>query len=426
MDKPFAFENHNSQTREFVSDATRVLLCDFAAGDLKRSLHHVDADWDEVFDAVCRNGLLGLTHRYLSNDAARDYPPRAFRQRIDETFRAGALRLALMYRNVGLVLARLTNARLNFIVVKGPALAYRVYPDPVLRPFNDVDLIARERDWENVHQCLVGMGFEPERDLPQPPPKLAPHIAPFVPYEMAYWQPALKLMVEVQYDDLLVAGLFSRDVEGFWQRAEWIAIEGTRVRTLALDDHLIYLCAHLHRHGFARLNWFSDLAFIVRDHATEIDWARLIKTAKTEQAQVPVYYSLYFLDHLLGVRCPPDGLTALEPDYLRRRLHEHFVPAQAVLSLQPMPYPHFGFYFVPLLKRVLPDFLVMGRRWEKILSLVRALCPPEPWLRHEYTLDGKTRIAKYYWRHLKKILRQYLNDIRYALCASRRHATGQS
>jgi hypothetical protein len=55
----------NSHERVPISDTTRTLLCDFAAGDVKRPLHRLDADWEEVLQGVCRNGLLGLTHRYL-------------------------------------------------------------------------------------------------------------------------------------------------------------------------------------------------------------------------------------------------------------------------------------------------------------------------------------------------------------------------
>jgi hypothetical protein len=73
-------EKLDSYERVPISDATRTLLCDFAAGDVKRLLHRLDADWEEVFQGVCRNGLLGLTHRYLTQREPQDYPPLEFRQ----------------------------------------------------------------------------------------------------------------------------------------------------------------------------------------------------------------------------------------------------------------------------------------------------------------------------------------------------------
>lgn len=35
-----------------ISDATRVLLCDFAAADIDRPLLRMDADWREVLKGV--------------------------------------------------------------------------------------------------------------------------------------------------------------------------------------------------------------------------------------------------------------------------------------------------------------------------------------------------------------------------------------
>jgi hypothetical protein len=231
-------ERLDSYERVSISEATRTLLCDFAAGDVNRPLHRLDADWEEVFQGVCRNGLLGLTHHYLTQWEPQDYPPLEFRQRVQKAYRISAIRMALMYRNIGKVLAPLAKSEVDYMVVKGPALAYTVYPDPNSRAFNDLDLVIRERDWAVMHRLLVKMGFKPQADLPQPPPKLVPQA---VLYELKYWHREAGLLVEVHYDDLLNAGLASRDVEGFWQRAIRVDVEGVPVKVLSLEDQLIHL-----------------------------------------------------------------------------------------------------------------------------------------------------------------------------------------
>jgi hypothetical protein len=393
-------EKLDSYKRVPISNATRTLLCDLAAGDVRRPLHRLDADWEKVFQSVCRNGLLGLTHRYLKLRQPHDYPPPEFTQWIKQAYRTSAIRMALMYRNIGPVLARLAQSGVDYMVVKGPALAHTVYPNPDLRAFNDLDLVVRERDWETMHRLLVEMGFRPAKNLPQPPPKLVPQN---VLYELRYRHRKTGLVVEVHYDDLLNAGLASRDVEGFWQRATWADVDGTPIKALSLEDQLIHLCAHAHYHGYTRLNWFSDLAFIVRDHATRLDWEQLLETVRLEEAQVGVYYSLRFLDRLLGVRVPADALAALRPDPFRRWFHERYLPEDKVLSLQPMGRPDFSFYFIPFLNRLLPDLLVMGRRSEKLRYLLRLLAPPRDWLVHYYSLDGSTHVWAHYLLHPLKL-----------------------
>lgn len=383
-----------------ITDATRSLLCDFAAGDLKRQLDHLDADWDQVFHNVCRNGLLGLTHRYMKQQKSQDYPPPEFRQRVHQAYRLDALRMALMYRNIGQVLVQLKKSGLDYLVIKGPAIAHTVYPDPTLRSFNDLDLVVRERDWAAMHQILVEMGFTPEENLPQPPPKLVPQA---IIHQLKYWHQDMELLVEVHYDDILNAGLASRDVEGFWQRAIQIDVQGMLVRVMSLEDQLIHLCVHLHYHGYTRLNCFTDIAFVVRDHAAELDWERLFETVEVEEAQVGVFYTLHFIDQLLGISVPEGVMSRLRPGRLRRWFHERYVPEEKILSLQPMWRPDFSFYFTPVLKRMLPDLLVMGRRSEKIHCLFRLLTPPRDWLVYYYSLDPSKPVWIHYLLHPLKL-----------------------
>lgn len=402
--------------RVLISETTRLLLCDFAAGDWQRPLRRFNpVDWEEVFSGICRNGLLGLTYSYLKHHPHEDYPPAAFREWVRQASRLDVLQTALRYRQVRQVLTALNQAGLDYMVVKGPAVAYTVYPEPNWRPFNDLDLIVRESDWATVHDLLLALGFYQEVDeknhaleLPQPPPKLIPQA---VPYELSYWQPELELRVEIHYDDILNAGLAARDREGFWRRARVITIEETPVKVMSLEDQLIHLCMHLHYHGYTRLNAFTEIAFIVRDHAGQLDWAQLIETARIEEAEVGVYYTLHFLDQLLGVKTPAHILTALRPDRFRRWWHDYYMPQQEVLSLAPMPRPDFSFYFLPFFKRLLPDLLVMGRRKEKLRYLVSLLAPPPAWLRHYYRLDDAQPILIHYLLHPLKLAAYYLAEL---------------
>ena len=259
-----------------------------------------------------------------------------------------------------------------------------------------------------THRLLVEVGFRTEEGLPQPLPKLVPQA---VLYELKYWHQETGLLVEVHYDDLLNAGLASRDVEGFWQRAILVDVEGVPVKALSLEDQLIHLCAHAHYHGYTRLNCFSDIAFIVRDRGAQVNWERLLETVRIEEAQVGMYYTSCFLDKLLGVKVPENVLTELRPDRFRRWWHERYLPEEKVLSLQPMWRPDFSFYFRPLFKRLLPDLLVMGRRGDKLRYLLRLLLPPWAWLQHYYRLNDTKEVAMHYLLHPLKLTYHYLAEV---------------
>lgn len=390
------------------SEATRLLLCDFAAADIERPLHCVDANWKEVFQGVYDNRLLGLTERYLEHHRSQDYPPIQFRQRVHRAHRTMVARMMWMHGHMAGLLTRLSASGLEYMVLKGPALAHLIYPAPMLRAFGDLDLIVRERDWAAMHRFMLEAGFSADRNLPHPPPKLIPQDR--IEHQR-YWHSAQEWLVEVHYDDFLHAGLASRDVEGFWRRAIQVPVCGVPVKVLCLEDQLVQLCAHAHAHKYERLGWLSDIALIVRDHGSQLDWSRVLQTVRIEEAQVGVYYSLCFLERLLGVQVPQDMLLALRPDPLRRFAHERLMPKDQVLSLQPLPNFVFSFYFRPVFRRMLPDLAVMGRRPEKLHYLFRLfLSPPRDWLMHHYSLDASSNILAYRILHPLRFLRLMLRS----------------
>jgi hypothetical protein len=395
-------------SRQLLSSETRHVLTQIASGDLERSWPEVAQDWDEILDGVYRNGLLGLTERYLAHGLAGRLPPAEFRSTIERARTFMHLHMALMYCWIGKVTAQISAAGIEAIILKGPALATSVYPCTSLRAFGDLDLMVRERDMPAAHAALIDMGLVPERDLSRIPPKLT---SGCTTYEAQYVDPTNHFVVEMHYDDLLNAGLASRDINGFWERAVPLDCHGTAVKILCPEDQLIHLCTHMHYHGYVKLIWFSDLAFLLRERADAIDWNQVIATTRAEEAQTPVYYSLLFLEQLLEISLPEGVLASLEPDRFRARLHEYFMPSSKVLSLEPMARPDFSFYFLPLGKRLLPDLLTMGRRREKIHCLLRLMAPATPWLRHYYGLSARQRTAGYRVSHPLRLLWYYVREL---------------
>jgi hypothetical protein len=406
-----------SYERRRIGAPTRALLCAFAAVDLSRPLPVGGVDWDEAFEAACDHGLVGIVQHYLQARPQHGCPP-AFCARIQAAYRRARLRMALNEQAAAQLFAQLEQAEVEYIVLKGPALAQLIYPAPAMRLYGDLDILVRERDWGRTHTALTTLGYRQEEDWPAPPPKLVPQ---WCYYETKYWHERTQFLVEVHYDDLLNAGLASRSAEAFWRRATWIALPGLgTLRALALDDQVLTLCAHAHFHGYTRLSWLSDLALLVRDHGARIDWQRLIETARAEEAQVGVYYSLLVLRELLGVAAPSSVFDALRPDAFRRWVHEQYLPMGQVLGLQPMWRPDLSFYHTPLYKRMLPDLLVMGRRAEKLCYLARLLLPPPDWLRHYYHLDEAAALAPHYLLHPLKLLCHYAAETAGALWPWRR------
>ena len=403
-----ALEQVGRYFREPIAPTTRTLLCHFASGDLERPFPPVTADWDELFREVSRNHLLGLAHRYLEVWPELELARSEFRDWVRDAHRTNTIRMLRTQRAAARALHCLHDAGVELIILKGPALARLVYPDPSLRTWNDLDLVVHEREWNRVHQLLADLGHISASGLAEPPPKLVPWAGHF---HSRYFHPQSRFLVEVHYDDLLDTGLAVRDLAAFWGRAVDVEVAGRPVKALCLADHLAHLCMHVHHHGYIRLNWLADIAFIVRERAAELDWDEVVALATSEEVQVGVYYTLYYVQQLLGVAAPAEVMDELRPDPFRRRFHQRFMPDEGVLSLQPMSLPFFSFYFRPFMNRLAPDLLVMGRRRDKIHYLWRLITPPRAWLFHHYRLDGKRWSYAHFVLHPLKFVYHSVVDV---------------
>ncbi len=122
----------------------------FAAGNLGV------ADGDELMAAAERHGVAALL-------AARcaDAPPSPFLDRLRASARGDAV-WELGHRRALLdALSALAAAGVEPVLFKGTALAYSLYPNPVLRTRGDTDLIVPQHERERVTAVLQSRGFSP-------------------------------------------------------------------------------------------------------------------------------------------------------------------------------------------------------------------------------------------------------------------------
>ena len=122
----------------------------FAAGKLSV------ADSDPLLAAAERHGVAALLAARLA-----DAPPSPFVDRLRESARRDAV-WELGHRRALLdALSSLAAAGVEPVLFKGTALAYSLYPNPVLRARGDTDLIVPQHERERVTAALQGCGFSP-------------------------------------------------------------------------------------------------------------------------------------------------------------------------------------------------------------------------------------------------------------------------
>jgi Uncharacterised nucleotidyltransferase len=126
--------------------------------------------WDEHLDAVMAQGLAGLFSACAAAgmvDIDADMATRLQRQLDAEAVRAVQLEGELL---------RLESAleHLGAVVLKGAVLAHAAYPDPLLRPFTDLDLLVSGDQVSHAISILATYGYQ--RTRPEPAPGYDSHV----------------------------------------------------------------------------------------------------------------------------------------------------------------------------------------------------------------------------------------------------------
>jgi hypothetical protein len=254
---------------------------------------------DVAVTAACEHRIGPLLWRALGAAQARYElgPHEALLGGMAGAFKMDAL--LLMPRGVGLAVRPLTDAGLEPVVFKGPAVAAR-YPEPGLRPMEDIDLLLPRDDHQRALAALRAAGWRVVR--PGGPNRYDTVLA---------HDEVPSLLLELHYG---LEGSSQRvtalDPGALWAHRLPLEVAGTAAFGLAPDDELVVLASHAGKphHGFVRLMWIADLAMIVDDAAARgapVDWDRVRAVAGEARCVTVVGAALALARHA-GVEAPSE------------------------------------------------------------------------------------------------------------------------
>jgi hypothetical protein len=245
------------------------------------------------------------------------------------------------------------------MALKGPGLARTIYEEPALRPYGDIDLSAHGADPDRVAAVLKGADFT---EIPRAR-RSATTSRDFVAI-------ASQTLIEV-HGDLLELGLPARCDEERWGRATAIpGLEG--VEMLALEDQLVHLSFHAHKHGFNRLIWLKDIDLIVRTAGNRLDWDLVESVSRREELRASVWMALDFARAMLGTPVPAALMRSLGPAAATRLLYRVAWPPARVHALSGhMRRRSVQFITSESWRGMIPSAVFMGRRLERVRLFAR-------------------------------------------------------
>jgi hypothetical protein len=204
-------------------------------------------------------------------------------------------------------------AGVEVIVLKGPAFAHGIYPDPSWRPFGDLDLLVKTEDWRKACALLRDLGWA--RRLPEPR----------TGFDERFGKAAVhrnQVGMELDLHRTLVLGpfgLWMSPGELFGQTASF-ELGGTPLRKLNDTTQLLHACAH------AALGVSSPMFISLRDVAqtvesSEIDWDSLRGWAERWRLGAVLAYAFDRVQKAFALELPEEAQSYLLTKYKRGELH---------------------------------------------------------------------------------------------------------
>jgi putative nucleotidyltransferase-like protein len=225
-------------------------------------------DWSAFLATAARNGLHDVVLTAVTESGwvlPTAVQKHASRHQMGERLLQQELRKALSE-----ALIALSEARVRVACLKGPVLAERLYPAPVIRPSTDLDLLVPARDVYRAASALEALGYQGAQGPAERYYREHHH-------HLHFQRPQGPLL-ELHFRAFSGFGT-SLDADALFERGQrYHSADLPETVVLAPEDEFIYLAAHVASHLFLRLAWLYDLKLLTLRHPN-LDWTTIVKRA---------------------------------------------------------------------------------------------------------------------------------------------------
>jgi hypothetical protein len=221
------------------------------------------------------------------------------KQRIRAQWALEALQAGQLRRELAIVEPVVRDAcGIRPVLVKGPAVAERLYPDRALRPFRDLDLVVPADRLEPAARALrIELGYEPEEE---PWAGFGESVGHHVSMVRRVGEGGVCVDLHWRLSDDPVAERLTHA----WLLASAGRLPlagGGEVAVPGAEDELVVLNLHLLHEQQKRLAWVHDVA-LAAGRASEAEWRGAFVAARDLELSWVLDRGLEYAAHHLGLR----------------------------------------------------------------------------------------------------------------------------
>lgn len=296
--------------RTRVSHRLQKKVENFVAGGL---------DWKYLLALALDHNVGGLLYWNLKKASQRSFVPFEVWGNLTALYRSEMARYLIFADELERLLTCFNQAKIPVIVLKGMALAEKLYGNPGLRPMQDIDLLIHQQDRLKAGSILREKGYVVDHS----------HDEKIVwQYSYLHWEK--RVAVDLHWHLTTVSNFnWTTDVDlaNMWAATEKILVGGAEALIFNPTSQLIYLAIHLAvHHNFDTLIQLCDVNQAVIQYTGLLYWLRLIRKARAYRVKNIVYFALYFARALLNSPVPGWVLIALRSRRRKEFLHRIVSP----------------------------------------------------------------------------------------------------
>jgi hypothetical protein len=232
--------------------------------------------------------------------------PEGLRHAIREQQRQHAISALHLIAEMLHVTELLSSARIESLVLKGPALSLVAYGDPAVRQYGDIDLLVRHRDIYRSTELLLESGCQARISLET-------IAAGKVPGEYVFRR-GNGALLEIHTERTLRYFPNPLRIEDLFARKLWLELNGKKFATHSLEDALLALCTHGAKHFWTRLLWVADLSAMLDRRSAQIDWDRVVACARELGTERILRTGLLLANRVLRSEIPAAVATWVRQD----------------------------------------------------------------------------------------------------------------
>lgn len=303
-------------------------------------------EWEDVAVTAIVLGLAPLLHWYLEQH--RLAPPPMVMAKLGLTRQAHATRNQAIANQLAEILQACHQHNLKPIVLKGALLAPLAYPQPALRPMNDIDLLFSAEDLAAVGPLLESLGYRGKHKDADLGPGVTKHLSTYrrVGENGATPNPYLSAAGDrtVEPHGSLEEAWFGLKVDitpGIRARLLPVTLHNQPACRLSTPDLVLHLSVHAAFHvimGAAVFVQLYDIGRVIETWPHDLNWPQVMSSARQAGAQPFVYAALYWSKTLYRAAIPDDVLHTLKiecsPDLMA---YVHQLDANALFKRTQQP-----------------------------------------------------------------------------------------